>query len=148
MGTPSAWVLAARLQGVYYAVTGVWPVLHMASFLRVTGPKRDLWLVRTVGLVMGALGAGLVAAARGRRVDPALALASAAAAAGVAAVDLTPGPPARISRLYAADGVAQLLLLALWAAGARRRRADPPGVPADAGAGTPAGVTTTDGRLG
>jgi hypothetical protein len=122
MPTPRPWLLAAVLQGAYHGVTGLWPVLHMSSFIRVTGPKRDLWLVRTVGLLMGALGLGLSLAARRGRVEPPLALAAAAAAAGVAAVDLTPGPPARISRLYLADGVAHLGLVALWVAGARGAR--------------------------
>ena len=33
-------------QGALYVVTGVWPLLHMASFEAVTGPKTDDWLVR------------------------------------------------------------------------------------------------------
>jgi hypothetical protein len=39
-------------QGVYYALTGLWPLLSMGTFLAVTGPKTDLWLVRTVGLLV------------------------------------------------------------------------------------------------
>ena len=31
------------IQGVYYALTGIWPVVHIGSFMKVTGPKRDLW---------------------------------------------------------------------------------------------------------
>ena len=38
----------------------------MRSFLAVTGPKTDLWLVRTVGVVVLAIGVTLaVAATRG-----------------------------------------------------------------------------------
>ena len=40
-------------EGVYFFLTGVWPVVHLPSFIAVTGPKRDLWLVRTVGLLIG-----------------------------------------------------------------------------------------------
>jgi hypothetical protein len=32
----------AGLQGAYFLVTGVWPLVHMPSFLAVTGPKTDL----------------------------------------------------------------------------------------------------------
>ena len=40
----------AIAQGVYFAATGVWPLIDMRSFERVTGPKADKWLVRTVGV--------------------------------------------------------------------------------------------------
>jgi hypothetical protein len=36
-------------QAGYYCLTGVWPLLHMASFEAVTGPKVDDWLVKMVG---------------------------------------------------------------------------------------------------
>lgn len=33
-------------QGVYFGATGLWPILHLPSFLFVTGPKIDTWLVQ------------------------------------------------------------------------------------------------------
>ena len=51
-----------RLSGVFYFITGVWPVLHISSFKEVTGPKTDIWLVKTVGLLMVALSFGLLRA--------------------------------------------------------------------------------------
>lgn len=42
-------------QGSYYFITAVWPLAHMRSFLAVTGPKTDLWLMGTAfpeGLMM------------------------------------------------------------------------------------------------
>ena len=48
----------ALAQGLYYAFTGVWPLISMSSFLAVTGPKTDLWLVNTVGILV--LCSGLV----------------------------------------------------------------------------------------
>lgn len=44
----------AFLQGTYYLLTGVWPFASMGTFLAVTGPKTDLWLVRTVGALVAA----------------------------------------------------------------------------------------------
>ena len=35
--------MLAYAQSAYFAATGVWPIVHMPSFLRVTGPKTDLW---------------------------------------------------------------------------------------------------------
>lgn len=36
----------------YIFITGVWPLLHIASFMIVTGPKTDVWLVKTVGALL------------------------------------------------------------------------------------------------
>ena len=36
-------------QSVYYVSTGVWPIVHLRSFMALTGRKRDTWLVQTFG---------------------------------------------------------------------------------------------------
>src|SRR5690606_16665455 len=85
--SPTARVALA--QGLYYAATGVWPFLSMRTFLAVTGPKVDLWLVKTVGGLVGVVGGALLAAgARGRVPEEmqGLAVGSAAFLAGVDAV--------------------------------------------------------------
>ena len=56
-----------RLQGAYYLVTGLWPVIDMRSFELITGPKTDDWLVRTVGVLAASIGLTLLVAARRRR---------------------------------------------------------------------------------
>lgn len=38
--------------GVYFFITGLWPILHIKSFMWVTGPKKEIWLVKTVGLLV------------------------------------------------------------------------------------------------
>ena len=48
------------LQGIYYVTSGMWPILHMRSFEAVTGPKRDKWLVKTVGALITAIGSTLL----------------------------------------------------------------------------------------
>lgn len=40
------------LQAVYYLLTAVWPLIHIESFMFVTGPKTDIWLVKTVSLLL------------------------------------------------------------------------------------------------
>lgn len=52
--------LAASFQGIYYGTSGLWPILHMRSFEAVTGPKRDKWLVKTVGALITAIGSTLL----------------------------------------------------------------------------------------
>jgi len=52
--------VATTLQGIYYLTSGLWPILHMSSFEKVTGPKRDKWLVKTVGVLITAIGSTLL----------------------------------------------------------------------------------------
>lgn len=50
----------ALVQVVYFLITGIWPLLSMKTFLLFTGPKTDLWLVKTVGLILAVIGAVLL----------------------------------------------------------------------------------------
>lgn len=104
---------ATALQAAYYVVTGVWPLADRRTFERVTGPKADFWLARTVGALTVAIGLSLaVAAARNRRTPETETLALAAPAA-FAGVDLVYVARRRISPVYLADAVAQAALVAL-----------------------------------
>lgn len=40
------------LQTLYYTITAVWPLLHIHSFVWVTGGKTDIWLVKTVSVLL------------------------------------------------------------------------------------------------
>ena len=108
------------VQGVYFLLTGVWPLLSMRTFEAVTGPKVDRWLVKTVGVLVAVIGASLLADAqrpsRGSRV---LGVGSAAALSGVDALYSLRG---RISKIYLLDAVVEAVLVALWAFAGRRRR--------------------------
>jgi hypothetical protein len=48
-------VLLARVQGWFYVLTGLWAIVDIGSFQAVTGPKTDLWLVKTVGVLVGVI---------------------------------------------------------------------------------------------
>ncbi|MGZ8500472.1 MAG: hypothetical protein ACXW5W_18815 [Candidatus Binatia bacterium] len=102
-------------QGAYYLITGVWPLLHMDSFERVTGPKTDKWLVKTVGVLVAAIGSSLMVAARGHRVSPEAQLLAAASAAGLSLIDLTYVAKSRIAPVYLLDALSELALLATTA---------------------------------
>jgi len=57
------------VQGIYYFLTGLWPLLSISAFQTVTGPKTDIWLVKTIGLLLMVCGLVLLLAAIRRRVD-------------------------------------------------------------------------------
>lgn len=46
------------LQGLYYTLTAFWPLVHIESFMKVTGHNKMDWLVYTVALMI--LSSGLV----------------------------------------------------------------------------------------
>lgn len=52
------------VQAFVYVVTGAWPLVHLASFERVTGEKYDDFLVHTVGLLLVVVGVVLLRALR------------------------------------------------------------------------------------
>lgn len=112
----------ALVQGAFWFVTGVWPLVHMASFLAVTGPKHDLWLVRAMGTLIGVVGATLLLAGWRRRVTPEIALLGVGGALGLTAIDLVYALSGVIWKTYLLDAVAELILVACWALAARRAR--------------------------
>ena len=104
----------AGLQGAYFAVTGVWPILHIASFEAVTGPKVDDWLVKTVGALVAVIGATLCVASWLGRVSPEAQVLAMGSALCLGAVDVVYPLLGRISRVYLADAVVEATLLAAW----------------------------------
>jgi uncharacterized membrane protein len=102
-------------QGFYYVVAGVWPLVSIGTFQRVTGPKTDLWLVRTVGVLVAVIGEVLILAGIRRRVAVEVPVLAASSAAGLAAIDVIYATTGRISRVYLADAAAELVLLGGWA---------------------------------
>jgi hypothetical protein len=101
-------------QGAYYALTGAWPILDADSFQWVTGPKVDLWLVRTVGVLVMVIGLVLMVAARRRALSAELALLAAGSALGLAAIDIVYVTGGTIPPIYLLDAAAELVLVGLW----------------------------------
>ncbi len=101
-------------QGFYYILTGLWPLLNYKSFEAVTGPKTDVWLVKTVGLLIASIGAPLALAAFAQRPVPEIAILSMASAAVLAGVDVVYAMGRVISPIYLLDAAAEAALLAGW----------------------------------
>src|SRR4051794_39843357 len=110
----------AAVQGLFYVATGLWPLVHIDSFLAVTGPKTDLWLVYTVGVLVAAVGLVLLAAARSGRITPEVVLLACGCAVALAGIDVVFVARQVIDRVYLADAAAELLLVGWWAAARSR----------------------------
>lgn len=120
--------LLAWVQGIFYVLTGVWPLISIGTFQAVTGPKIDLWLVKTAGVLIIAIGATLLMGAWRRRIGPELMFLGAASAASLAGIDLVYALSGRISDIYLLDAGVEILLVLLWGAAGWK-----PGQPAQRG---------------
>ncbi len=112
----------SRWHGLFNALTGAWPLVHMPSFEAVSGPKVDRWLVRTVGglLVVNGLtqlsaGTTEAATALSRRLGLGTALT-------LAVIDIRYASTRRIRRIYLLDAAVELAWAAAWASTLRQNR--------------------------
>ena len=94
-------------QAAYFVATGVWPLISPRSFQAVTGPKDEMWLVKTFGLLVAAVGVGIGSAARKGPVPSSMRLTAAGSAGVLAAADCWYVARGRIPRTYLVDGVAE-----------------------------------------
>jgi hypothetical protein len=120
-------VRLARLQAIFYIVTGVSPFVSMRAFEAVTGPKVDRWLVKTVGALVAVIGSALALASRRRQLAPEIVLVAAGSAAALATIDIVYVAKRRISPVYLLDAVAEIALVAGWARLWGQNSAEPPG---------------------
>ena len=101
-------------QATYTMLTAIWPLIHIDSFIAVTGPKEDIWLVKTVGALLIPVSVCLFSYLF---IDsdwrPAMILGSLTAFA-FACIDFYYATTDVISNVYLADGVVELILFAGW----------------------------------
>jgi hypothetical protein len=108
------------LQGFYYTLTGIWPLISMETFLAVTGPKTDLWLVRTVSLLITAIGLTLLAAWKAREVTGSIMFLAVGSALGLTWVDVYYSMEGVIWPVYLLDAVGEGVLILGWLIARRR----------------------------
>ena len=102
------------IQTGYILITAVWPLVDIASFMAVTGPKTDVWLVKTVGalLIPISLCLGSFLWIKTNRI-PAYILGSTTAAAFIL-IDLYYALSGTISDIYLLDAAVEFVFLAAW----------------------------------
>jgi len=105
-------VAAAHI--AYWLFGAIWPLADIKSFERVTGHKREDWLVRTVALLMLSVVASLAMMSRTRRDDEAMRVLGATSAGALGSVAIIGSVVRRISPLYIIDGIVDLSLVAAW----------------------------------
>ncbi len=83
----------------------MWPILSMGTFLKVTGPKTYLWLVKTVGLLLAAIGAALITAQINAEINTPIAVLAIGSALSLAIVEFIYVAKRVISPIYLADAI-------------------------------------------
>lgn len=102
-------------QSTYYLLTGIWPVIHLPSFMAVTGSKTDIWLVEMVALLTIAISIQLIAHINYKQSSPTLAVTT---ALSFLVIDSHYALNGTISKIYLGDAAVQLAfliaLILLW----------------------------------
>ncbi len=110
------------IQGIYTLLTAAWALLHIDSFMAVTGPKTDIWLVKTVAVLLIPIGLCFLLA---RRIDHdywMIILLGITSCIGLAAIDFYYTSAGTIHWIYALDGILQVLFLTGWIYLARNKQ--------------------------
>jgi hypothetical protein len=110
------------VQAAYYAITGIWGLIHIPSFEWITGPKTDRWLVKTVSALVIAIGGAIGYAGASSRVTRETAVLAIGSATSLAAIDTWYAGKRRISPVYFLDAVANVVLIMGWVRVLRRDR--------------------------
>lgn len=138
------WIMSAQAvliaQGAYYALVGLWPIVDINSFQSVTGPKTDLWMLRTLGLFLAIIGGALLFATRHGKPPLEIVVLAIAMASGLLLVDLVIVFSRIVPLRCLLDAVIQLGLILWWTRAAKASRA-PVGIP-PAPAPAPATIMT------
>lgn len=101
-------------QGLYYFISGFWALLSMRTFEKVTGPKTDHWLVRTIGLMLVVIGSALITGGIRKTITPELVVLGAGIAGVLLGIDIFYVTKKKISRIYLFDAVAELIFIMGW----------------------------------
>ncbi|MCE7054673.1 hypothetical protein LZF95_08315 [Algoriphagus sp. AGSA1] len=111
-----------KIQSIYFLGTGIWPLVSISTFLDITGPKNDLWLVKVVGILISVIGFVLLVASFDKKRNHPIILLAIASSAALGLVDIVFFVSNTIPAIYLLDAVAEFILILLWAWNIRTRR--------------------------
>ena len=106
--------VALWIEAVYYFVTGMWGLIDIKSFMKVTGPKTDLWLVKTVALLLITASFSFAVALAANTFHWPVAVLAACYNASLAYIDFYYAEKKVISPVYIMDGIVELMFVLTW----------------------------------
>lgn len=112
-------------QGAFFTASGIWPLVSMPTFERVTGEKTDDWLVKTVGVLVTVVGGTLMYSAARGKPSPETRMIAIGTSAALGGVSAWYSLRRRISKIYLGDTAAEASLVAAWGVLGLLRRTRP-----------------------
>lgn len=112
------------MQSIYYLLTALWPLFHLSGFMEFTGLKTDIWLVKTVAVLVLCISLTFLAEIYLREKSFSIPLLAIFTATGFFAIDLYYTSSNEIDEIYLADAAIQLIFICGWMLNFRLRDAD------------------------
>jgi hypothetical protein len=102
------------VQGTYTFITAVWPIVHIESFMWISGPKSDIWLVKTEGVTLMAISVCLLTGIFAKGDYLPIAALALFTSVGLAYVDFYYALNDTIWDTYMADGIIEIIFAICW----------------------------------
>ena len=104
---------ALLVQGMYVLLTAVWALADIQSFMFITGPKTDVWLVRTVAVLLICISLFFLLSSK-KSEEPRVTLTALVFSFGLAYIDFYYTLNNTIRWVYALDGIVESMFGLLW----------------------------------
>jgi len=116
----------AVAQSIYTLATALWPIIDIRSFMEVTGYKTDIWLVKTVAVLLltNGLVIGSFAFQREKNFKT-ITLLGFLTAISLFSIDAYYTSLQVIPDIYLADAVIEVIIAAMWMYGYWKYRMSP-----------------------
>lgn len=103
------------IQAIYVSITAIWPLVHIESFMQVTGYKTDVWLVKTVSVLLFPLMILLYRSViKSKPISLTISAALISATAGLIIVELVYYFKGTIAQVYFWDTIIETIFLLWW----------------------------------
>ncbi|HJS54210.1 MAG TPA: hypothetical protein VJ765_06685 [Chitinophagaceae bacterium] len=101
-------------QTLYYLITALWALIDIESFMSVTGPKTDTWLVKTVAVLLLAICICFLAHLFTERDALPVSVLAVTCCVVLVIIDCYYAYNNVISKIYLADALIEFILLICW----------------------------------
>lgn len=98
----------------YMLLTAIWSLVNIDGFMVVTGPKTDIWLVKTVAVLLIVISMCMLLYLRTGGSELPVIFLGGVTALGFTVIDFYYSAHKVISPVYAYDGIIQVIFLGLW----------------------------------
>src|SRR3990170_7201879 len=104
----------SMIQGSYTLLTAFWALVDIQSFMGVTGPKTDVWVVKTVAVLLLPIGFCFLWGLYFNTDRLLVTFIGIMSSAGLAFIDFHYTINGTIKWIYQADGFLQIFFLLVW----------------------------------